>query len=343
MASSYAMSAKAKAMFGQRLTPHDYEALLNKRTIAEIANYLKNDTYYKVVLGGINESQIHRGELESLIRKDSFERFSRLIRYGASNDSGLYRYGIILSEIEQIIACIKSFQTKDKVFMIANLPLFLERFMSFDIKRLADVHSFEELFEVLEHTAYAQLLKPYETTQYDEIDIVSIETVLDTYYFEEVGRIVKNDRTIKDKTLINEIFNTRIELDNITKIYRLKKFFKANADEIVKVIVPTFHHIKQKKLQELIYNTNAEEFLEALQQTFYGKYLDPSRFEFIELETKSITNKMNRRAMSYSSDPNIVLFAYMGLCETEIQNIVDIIEGVRYNVARDKIKSLLIL
>ena len=55
------MSAKAKAMFGERLKANDYQSLLQKKSVSEIAAYLKNNTYYKATLDGINETQIHRG------------------------------------------------------------------------------------------------------------------------------------------------------------------------------------------------------------------------------------------------------------------------------------------
>lgn len=343
MTSSYAMSSKAKAMFGQRLTMGDYDNLVSKKTVAEVANYLKNDTYYAMVLKGINDTQVHRGELESLIRKDLFERFSRLIRYGYSNEGGLYRYGIIISEIDQLLACVKTFQTNEKLYMVAGLPLYLEHLMSFDIKKLVEVHNMEELVRLLEHSPYYDVLKHFASLDNSEIDIASIEVSLNSYYSNTVNKIISKDKTIKDKMLIQDMFNTKVELDNIVRIYRLKKYFNAHPDEIVKSIVPKFYHIKQKKLIDIIYNTSSEEFLEALQQTYYGRFLENEDLEFIELLTKKIIYRINKRAIYFSNDPNIVLLAYMNLCEMEINNIIEIIEGARYNVAKDKIKSLLVV
>ena len=46
--------------------------------------------------------------------------------------------------------------------------------------------------------------------------------------------------------------------------------------------------------------------------------------------------------MMFSTNADIVLVAYMVLSEVEIQNVIDIIEGVRYGIAADKISRLLI-
>lgn len=44
--SSNAILAKARTMYGRRLTDKDYEDLLACKTVPEVANYLKNETVY---------------------------------------------------------------------------------------------------------------------------------------------------------------------------------------------------------------------------------------------------------------------------------------------------------
>lgn len=51
---------------------------------------------------------------------------------------------------------------------------------------------------------------------------------------------------------------------------------------------------------------------------------------------------LTKRLMRFSTNPNIILMAYLNLLEIEIQNVIDIIEGVRYKVENDKIAKLLI-
>ena len=51
-ASNAAMATKAKAMFGKRLTALDYQQLLQKKSIPEIASYLKNETLFREALEG---------------------------------------------------------------------------------------------------------------------------------------------------------------------------------------------------------------------------------------------------------------------------------------------------
>ena len=41
-----AMSAKAKAMLSNRLTANDYQVLLQKKSVSEVASFLKNNTLH---------------------------------------------------------------------------------------------------------------------------------------------------------------------------------------------------------------------------------------------------------------------------------------------------------
>ena len=67
--SSNVILAKARAMYGRCLTAQDFHNLLACHSVSEIASYLKNRTAYAGVLADINESTIHRGHLESLLRR----------------------------------------------------------------------------------------------------------------------------------------------------------------------------------------------------------------------------------------------------------------------------------
>ena len=63
---------------------------------------------------------------------------------------------------------------------------------------------------------------------------------------------------------------------------------------------------------------------------------------YIEYHTKSIFYNYNKRNISFSNNTDLVLLSYVFISKIEIQNIVDIIEGIRYRVAPDKISRLLI-
>ena len=82
------ISAKARSMYGKRLTDKDYTELTRKRSVSEVAGYLKNETAYRTCLASINESLIHRGQLEQILRTELFNRYAKLCRYQTGKTAG---------------------------------------------------------------------------------------------------------------------------------------------------------------------------------------------------------------------------------------------------------------
>ncbi|KAF0226433.1 MAG: putative ATP synthase subunit C [Erysipelotrichaceae bacterium] len=342
MSATQALAAKAKAMYGAHLTKSDYDELLRKRTVQEIAGYLKNETHYDKILEGINESSIHRGYLEVLIRQRLFLDFMQLIRYGETRNHKFYQYGILQIEIKQILMTIRFLKETEKGGQISQLPLFANKMTSFDLQKLVNVNSYEELLLILKDTMYYSILLPYKPKAGQELDYTSCEIALNSMYHDKVLGYIEKEFTGTTKTQILDVFNTQIELDNITKIYRLKKYYRSTPEDIIKVLHPVYVKIPKHTLHQWIQTKSAEEFVDALSTTAYKSSINKNDFVYIEYHMDSIMYNINKHFIRFATDPNVVMIAYMNLLEIETRNIIDIIEGVRYKVETDKIAKLLI-
>lgn len=342
MSSTQALAAKAKAMYGAHLTKSDYEELLRKRSVQEIAGYLKNETHYDKILEGINESSIHRGYLEVLIRQRLFFDFVQLIRYGETQNHKFYQYGILQIEIKQILMTLRFLKETEKGGQISQLPLFANKMTSFDLQKLVNVNSYDELLSTLKDTPYHKILLPLKPKAGEELDYTACEIALNAYYHREVLSYIGKEFTGVAKEQVLDVFNTQIELDNITKIYRLKKYYKSSPEDIIKVLHPTYVKIPKKILHKWVETKSADEFIEALSTTAYKSSINRKDFVYIEYHMDSIMYNINKHFIRFATDPNVVMIAYMNLLEIETRNIIDIIEGVRYKVETDKIAKLLI-
>ena len=69
---SSAVISKARSKYGRRITDRDYKALIKCSNVAGVVNYLKNHTHYSDILNKINETEVHRGQLETLIKQKIF-------------------------------------------------------------------------------------------------------------------------------------------------------------------------------------------------------------------------------------------------------------------------------
>ena len=100
---SNAVLAKARAMYGRSLKDSDYRQLAECRTVPEIASYLKTRTSYGKALAGLVEGDIHRGQLEPLLKQELYLDIYSLSRYTSDNSVAFSDFIISKMEIEQII------------------------------------------------------------------------------------------------------------------------------------------------------------------------------------------------------------------------------------------------
>ena len=335
-----ALSSKAKAMYGRRLTEKDYQELLRKRTVSEIATYLKNETDYEGVLRDVHEKTIHRGQLEALLKRDSFIRRQKLLRYADLQHDKYYQYSICLEEIEQILNCIRSIQADDFVGFVSDLPLFMGSYMSFDLAKLMGVKTMDDLKKVIQNTMYYEPLKDCLSTQ--PVDYAKCEMALKRFFYENQKNVISKKFHGKLKRDIQLIFDTQTELENICKIYRMKEYFHADKESIRENLIEVHQRIKKSELEELLDAKSGEEVLKKLETSPYKMYTDNNDFVYIEYYCTKIRYNLGKRFMHFSNSAPLVYLTYFIVDAIEVENIINIIEGIRYGVAPEKIESLLI-
>ena len=345
MSSELALTVKARAMFGKRLKEEDYEALIQKRDVSEIAAHLKNETSYSDVLSGINERAIHRQYLETLLRKEIFFRLQKLLRYSDEKDLEFVRSFSMKSEVQMILYCVRYTMEPDQNLrdeMIANMPLFSQKYFSFAIQHLAEVNTYDELLDFLKGTIYEPILRKHRISSKEdkELDFIALEHDLELLVFRKLFDSIGTYGNTEDTAKMKEILCSRAELVNLSIVYRLRKDFSTSEEDIRLLLLPYSCHFSKKEMEALAANGKPDDILKAIQQK-YRHYTKDIVFTNIEHYIQQISFNLYHYFIEYETEPSLVLMSYMYLADTEISNLVNIIEGVRYRVSPDIIRRML--
>ncbi len=337
-----AIIAKAKAIYGNRLKPEDYDELLRLDTISEIFVYLKKNGKYIDTLGDVRDTDIHRGQLEDLINKSYFIMLTRINKFVNTSDRRFYQLDMIKREIDIVLSSLRSVISGDISTSIRDLPIFFKEHASFDIELLSKSLSMKEVLNVLKGTRYFDLLEPYNTDDPGVIPYQEIEhDIWNMYHKIVIDRI---NRYFRGKELANlmDIYQTKVEIENIVKIYRLKKFYNADEKTILSSLITDKIRMSKAKLMELALAKNAEDVLKALSDSDFSEYEDEDGYIYIEYFAEKINYHIAKRYMFFSTSPAIVYSTFIILNEIERSNIFNIIEGIRYNVDKEDIRKMLI-
>ena len=334
--------AKMHAVYGRRLRQEDYNALLSCTSVSDAADYLKRSTYFSKVLENVNTESIHRGNLENILRRSLMERYFQILRFEKIAENEFYNFIIIKTEIDEILICILHLNagTSDH---INTLPIYMNKYTSFNLMELAKVGSYAELLALTEKTPYSAILKKYQPDEKGHIDYPALELELNTYYSRRLAESLKLFGGETEKRL-RDFIGSQIDIKNIINSYRMKRFFNADAEDIRSRMIPIYMRISQQKMDELYNARDDKEFMQRFSQTYYGREIAAKGFDMSDPETALIRFRylQIKRAFSRSTAAPECFYTFIQLADIEVKNIIRIIEGIRYSLPTKEISELII-
>lgn len=334
--------AKAKSMYANQLSKEEYEELMRRNTVAEIAGYLKKNTHFAEALKDVRENNIHRGQLENMLRRDMFAQAIRLYHYADATQKKYYQLYMQQLEVDLILSRIRVLISQNYEDAIAEFPVFLKAYTSFDMIRLGSVHTFHELLEVLKDTIYYETILPFRVGKNEEalIDYTSIETALEKQYYANTFRIIKMTLKGLEASTVRAFFIAKTQLENIAKVYRYKKFFNAREDVIRNALIVVPGDASNELMEILIAEKSAEGVLKRLKHTKYAIEVSPEGY--IEDATNRLIYDLAKRYFYQAQGGAVVFMSYLVLLSGELTNIINIIEGIRYQVNAEDIQKMLL-
>ena len=320
-ASKNATVAKIRAVYGKRLKENDYYELSAKKKVSEAAEYLKRNTHFSAVLSNIDTSVIHRGFLESLLNKAYYDQYERLCRFQHLNEEPFYNFLMVRFEIRELLKAILYLNNDSSDVYIESMHAYLLKKASFDLIELAKASDFRQLLNVIRHTPYYNIIKNIETA--------------------------KKDFSGTSQTALLDQFNIQTDVINIINAYRMKKYFNADINFLKDNMLPFYGRLGREKQSELFETSSPEEFLRMLSKTSYGRRMDNldenMESEQFERELVKLKCSMARRALMFSENAAVSLYSLMYLSEVELNNIVNIVESIRYNKSISYMSDIIVI
>lgn len=339
--SSNAIPAKARAKYGKRLREKDYKILISCKTVAEVVSYLKFNTHYSSALTKVNEYDVHRGQIETILRQKLFYDFDSLCRYEMSDGSRFSRFVLRRYEIMQIIhflTLLNSDKAGDYIFI---MPEYFNSHTEIDLVSLINAKSYEQLILAVKGSPYEEILADFSPDGNGRADIAAIEHRLYVFMYTELYEAIEKDSVKSEKAELKKMFDTLIDFMNYAKIYRLHTFYRKSPQEIEKSLLP-FGSVNLQQVENLCGTDNITQFLDALLKTPARRVLKNIHYNFTgEIPTR-VRYNISKRNMFFSASPVVVLLSYVFVTNTELLNVVNIIEGVRYGLKPEEIDNLLI-
>lgn len=331
------MLAKVGVLNRGLLKISDYEELIQKNEVSEVASFLKNQTVYSVVFNGSNETLMHREELEERLNNAFAVDFEKLYGIETANNKRFFSYVFIRSEVEVLKNVLRRIENGRNDIRIV-VPSFYRRHYSVDVNRLAKSKSVREFLENLSGSRYEMQIRPHLSME-EHQNIFSVESALDMYYYTLIGKLTAELPDKADKKVISDAVGMKIDALNLLWIYRLKKFFGTDKDLTYAYLISDSFKLKKNELIRLVRADSVSEFLSFVSETPYGELFSGGEEDvYLEHRYKNFVYKLYGKLQRENPFTVMTQVNYLQMKEQEIKNITSIAEGIRYGLSPEQIK-----
>ncbi len=339
-ASANVVSAKVRALYGHRLMPEDYNAMLHAHSVSEVASYLKAHTGYKAALADVNESTLHRGYLETILRRCRFEQLTALSRYESMTRMPLSEAFIRFGEIRQLLLFLRLLGAGRPEAYFFDMPLYFNSHSRLNLVGLSEVRSYDDLCALLDGTEYARTVRQFPPDENGRIPLPETETALYTDWYREFFDRIRRYTHGEERRQLTELLSQHLNTRNVLRIYRLKQYFDRTPEQIRPYLIAPSCGMPQASLERLL-QADAGQVIPLFAQMPAGRGIPADRFADLAQLQHHVTAYRSRHYIHYSVYPSVVLLSYMFISGAEVDDIVNIIEGIRYGLSPAQIRRLL--
>ncbi len=332
------INAKIRGMYGKLLEKEAYDEMISSQSVMGVASFLKNNTAYGSLLSSINENLIHRGELETILKTSLFDDFAKIFRYLRGNQQVFLKAAFLRYEIEDLKVILRILSSHNKNQIAADSLNFLKRYSELDYEALEKSRTIPEFVDNLKESVYYNVLSPFVYSSHPGT-LFDMEMALDLHFFTVIFRLKDKLLTGQDKKNISESFGTETDILNIMWIYRCKKFFDIPKEVILNKAIPHWYRLNRRQLLSLAGSRNLEEFKSVLSTTRYNDVFNPSDEHLWPYSYTDFIYTLNKKSLLANSFNFKTVMAYIHLKEIDIRNIITVIEGIRYRMPAEKIRT----
>ncbi len=336
MQSGNSLYAIVHAKYGKHLNEQDYKALLGAKTVSEIVMYLRSHTVYANALTGIRGDDLHRGHLEQLIKHWVTEEENRIARFEKGVGVKFYNYTFQKNSINEILHFLRLLSAGREKEYVLFMPRDKANYPSVDLKRLSESTNLIEVISSVKDKRIKEVLLNVQGQQPLDYTLVEFEL---RRYIEELGLELAKSYSKKSYMEMCEIYGIWCDLENVERIYRMKRFGIQDSEYIKRFLFDRYYKIKPSMLEKMIEAKDEKEVFELFNSTYYKKYKDLVRYHDINNYARCIYHLIMKHYFTFSTDPVVSVVAYNKLCETEMQNLYRIIESVRYGLDKKEISK----
>ena len=323
------INAKLKGMYSKRITKTDLEDLVKQNNLKNAVLLLKakNEIFKN------SDENIDRLEIESLLERDQINNILKIEKLLDNRDLETFKMFLLKYEIKCVKSMFRKLFSDDKTndIIVKNVKNWTQNVFE-EIKGIETVENFYEFFEAIKRMKYNKILKKYQ--KQEDINVFEVENEMDKLYFETLYDTIKKEANLK------KIIGSEIDLLNVLWIFRIKKYYNFEVQKLENILIKRYYKLNPKILNKLIDINSFEELKEVMQETVYKSIFTDE--EDLEENMDRYLYNINKKIFRNDTMSMAYIWGYINMVEYENNDIINTIEGIRYNMEKKEILRRLV-
>ena len=313
------------------LNDQNFREIVELESVPQAVSYLKQHKGYEDLFEGYNEADLHRGQIEKMLRLTVYRDFSKLYRFANVEQRKFLALYFKRYEVSVIKECLNTvFDHRDVVLNLSIFDEFFNKHSQLDINLLASSRTIEELIANLKGTEYYAPLS--QLADIERPTLFDYEMTLDLYYFAQMWKDRSKVVTKRDLEELTAAWGSKFDMLNLQWIYRSKQYYHMTAADIYALLIPVNYKLHKKDIAALVEAETMTAFESLLDRTYYGR-----RYEKLNSHTlEEMYSSIMKHVLSGESkaDPYSVstIYCYLYHKEHEIDRLTTVLECIRYSI-----------
>jgi len=324
-----AINAKMKGMYAKDFGNEEIDELLSQSDLNGAISFLKSK--FKS-LENIKDDA-NRREIEKALNTVYINEILKVFRYLNKSDREYLTKLLLRQEILCLKNIFRNLVTNRDVKKNMGDVSYLTQNLFTNIDGINEVTSRQEFYEVIKNEEYAKIFKDY--IEEDEVLLDELEVRLDKYYYEKVFKLAKGNK------ILEKLIGEEIDLNNLSWIVRSKKFFGYTKEEIEILLVPIYYNLSKKKTDKLLLAETYDDLKQELSNTKYKNVLTEEAS--VEHDIDSFMYREYKKIFTYKIFDISTVYVMINMMHIDFNNIINIIEGIRYSRDTKQIQKKLIM
>lgn len=322
------VNAKIKGMYGKKINNDEYMELIKQTDLEGIAIILKEKFDY---LKNLDENEPKREQIELLLKMDLVNDVVKIEKVLDDNSKRILKLYMEKYKIEYIKNRYMYLMLgkKQEINKIRNLSELYK-----EIDELDSCRNLQEFFEFIKYTEYNEIFSKYSNEYFgpENKSLFKLENELERMYFENLYKDIKKTK----ENSVKDIIGKQIDLYNVLWIYRSQKYYGFSS-EIKENLIQVNYKLTKQEIDRLLSGQN---YVEILEKNIYKNVL---KYEGnLEEKIKKYLNALYIKKLKTDMFDISIVMSYVELKQQQIKNIINIIEGVRYDINRQDIQKKII-